>query len=374
MMPGVPTHLVMLGPPGSGKGTQAARLSADMGIPAISTGDILRAQEQADSAHHGQLRRYLDRGELVPDELVIDIIRHRLSDPDTVNGFILDGFPRTAAQAEALDAMLEALHHPIDVAIYLSIPAATLLERLGHRHRPDDRPEVVRHRIEVYLEQTAPLIDYYRRTGRLLEIGADRSPDEVYASLTAGLAARGPADSSGYDAPILTPRLRLVLLPLEAVAALLAGDRRTAERVVGLTIPEDFGVDADRYFLTLQKERLEELPERRAWMVRLMILRTTGTVIGSIGFHGPPETLGRAEIGYTVFPPWRRQGYATEGVRALVEWAAGQGCPSVYLSIGPGNEPSLKIAERLGFRQVGEQVDEIDGLELVFELPLAPPR
>ncbi|MDQ6709289.1 MAG: adenylate kinase [Candidatus Dormibacteraeota bacterium] len=370
----MPTHLVLLGPPGSGKGTQAARLSAELSIPAISTGDILRAQEQADSAHGGELRRYLDRGELVPDELVIDIIRHRLTDPDTAKGFILDGFPRTRAQGAALDAMLEALRRPIDAAIYLSIPPTSLLERLRHRHRSDDRPEVVRHRIEVYLEQTAPLIDYYRRRGRLLELDADRSPEEVYASLTAGLAAVAPADRSGHDATILTPRLQLVLLPLEAIAALLAGDRETAGRLVGLTIPEDFGTDADHHFLTLQKQRLEELPERRAWMARLIVLRTAGTVIGSIGFHGPPELLGRAEIGYTVFPPWRRHGYATEGVRALVAWAARQGCPSVFLSIGPGNDPSLKIAARLGFRQVGEQVDEIDGLELVFELPLTPPR
>ncbi|MDQ6882750.1 MAG: adenylate kinase [Candidatus Dormibacteraeota bacterium] len=367
-------HLVLLGPPGSGKGTQAARLSADLAIPAISTGDILRAQEQADSAHGGELRRYLDRGELVPDQLVIDIIRHRLHDPDTANGFILDGFPRTRAQGEALDTMLEALHHPIDTAIYLSIPAAALLERLRHRHRPDDRPDVVRHRIEVYFEQTAPLIDYYRSTARLLDVDANRSPDEVYASLEAGLATLAPADRSGNDAPILTPRLRLVLLPLEAIVALLAGDWQSAAQRVGHAIPEEFGADADRYFLTLQKQRLEQLPERRGWTVRLMVLRTAGTVIGSIGFHGPPELVGRAEIGYTVFSPWRRQGYATEGVRALVEWAAGQGCQSVFLSIGPLNEPSLKIAQRLGFRQVGEQVDEIDGLELVFELPLTPPR
>ena len=373
-MRGGPTHLVLLGPPGSGKGTQAARLSADLVIPAISTGDILRAQEQADSAHGGELRRYLDRGELVPDELVIDIIRHRLRDPDTANGFILDGFPRTRAQGEALDTMLEALQRPIDAAIYLSIPAAALLERLRHRHRPDDRPEVVRHRIDVYFEQTAPLIDYYQSTGRLLEVDASRSPEEVYASLRAGFSTHAPADRAILDSPILTRRLRLVPLPLEAIVALLAGDRQTAEHRLGLPIPEGFGDDADRHFLTLQKQRLEQLPERRGWMVRLMVLRTAGTVIGSIGFHGPPELVGRAEIGYTVFSAWRRQGYATEGVRALVEWAAGQGCRSVFLSIGPLNEPSLKIAQRLGFRQVGEQQDEIDGRELVFELSLASPR
>ncbi len=182
-----PRRLVLLGPPGSGKGTQATRLSRELGIPAISTGDILRAQQEADSVHGGELRRYLDRGELVPDGLVIDIIRHRLQDPDTESGFILDGFPRTGGQGEALDSMLKELGRPIEAAIYLAMAATALVLRLKHRNaieqRSDDRPEVVAHRIEVYLAQTTPLIEYYRRDLRLLEIAADRPPEEVYRSI-----------------------------------------------------------------------------------------------------------------------------------------------------------------------------------------------
>ena len=181
-----PRRLVLLGPPGSGKGTQAARLSLELRIPAISTGDILRAQ-QADTARGGELRDYLDRGELVPDRLVIDIIRHRLQDEDTAPGFILDGFPRTSAQAVALDSTLGELERPIQRVIYLAIPASALVERLKHRNlieqRSDDRPEVVAHRIEVYVAQTAPLIDYYRRDGRLLEVDGSQDAWAVHRAI-----------------------------------------------------------------------------------------------------------------------------------------------------------------------------------------------
>jgi len=374
-----PRRLVLLGPPGCGKGTQAVRLSFELGIPAISTGDILRAQQEADTLHGGQLRFYLDRGELVPDSLVIDIIRHRLQDPDTKKGFILDGFPRTGGQGVALDSMLEELHRPIEVAIYLKIAAPALVERLRHRNateqRSDDRPQVVAHRIEVYLTQTAPLIDYYRRTGRLLEVDADRTPDEVYRSILAQIldGTAGTA-GAGDEAAIVTPRLRLILLPAEAVRKLLAGDRQAAEMIVGLPIPADFGGPQDERFLRLQLERMERLPAEPGWTVRLMVAQSESTVIGSIGFHGPPALVGRAEIGYTVFQAWRRQGYALEAVRALIGWAAAQRTPSVFLSISPTNVASLAIARRLDFRQVGEQQDEVDGLELVFELALAQPE
>ena len=182
-----PRRLVLLGPPGSGKGTQAARLSLELGVPAISTGDILRAQQESDSAHGGELRRYLDRGELVPDSLVIAIIRHRLEAQDTEPGFILDGFPRTTAQAVALDAMLGELERPIQAVVYLAIAAPALIGRLRHRNateqRSDDRPEVVAHRIEVYLTQTAPLIDYYRTDGRLLTVDGDQEAEAVYRAI-----------------------------------------------------------------------------------------------------------------------------------------------------------------------------------------------
>ncbi len=206
--------LVLLGPPGCGKGTQAARLTQAYGIPAISTGDILRAQRLAGTRMGEEARRYMDRGELVPDNVVIGIIGHRLEEPDTAPGFILDGFPRTDAQAQALDMLLAGVQRPIDAVIYLEIGRAALLDRLGHRYvcpecnavysltaaavhqsprcdrdaaplfqRTDDRAEIVAHRIDVYLEQTAPLIDYYRRQGTLRPIQADRTEDEVYAAI-----------------------------------------------------------------------------------------------------------------------------------------------------------------------------------------------
>jgi adenylate kinase len=175
--------LVLLGPPGSGKGTQAARMTAKYGIPAIATGDILRAQAEAGTALGRQVRSYLDRGELVPDQLVVDIIRHRLSEPDTEAGFILDGFPRTVPQAQALDAMLAELQRPLDAVLYLQVEGPSLRERLDQRHRRDDRPEIVDHRIDVFLEQTAPLIGYYRDHGKLRLIDGSGPPDAVAAAI-----------------------------------------------------------------------------------------------------------------------------------------------------------------------------------------------
>jgi adenylate kinase len=175
--------LVLLGPPGSGKGTQAARMTEKYRIPAIATGDILRAQVEAGTPLGQRVRSYLDRGELVPDQLVVDIIRHRLSEPDTEAGFILDGFPRTVPQAQALDAMLAELQRPLDAVIYLEVDRQSLLDRLGQRHREDDRPDIADHRIDVFLAQTAPLIGYYRDQGKLRLIDAARPPELVEAAI-----------------------------------------------------------------------------------------------------------------------------------------------------------------------------------------------
>ncbi|MDQ6714057.1 MAG: adenylate kinase [Candidatus Dormibacteraeota bacterium] len=193
----MPLDLVLLGPPGSGKGTQAARLTEKYRIPAIATGDILRAQVDAGTPQGQRVRSYLDRGELVPDQLVVDIIRHRLSEPDTEAGFILDGFPRTVPQAQALDTMLTELQRPLDAVLYLQVDRQSLLDRLGHRHRQDDRPEIADHRIDVFLDQTAPLIGYYRDHGKLRLIDAARPPELVAAAIEAVVrplvgAAGGP--------------------------------------------------------------------------------------------------------------------------------------------------------------------------------------
>jgi adenylate kinase len=183
----VAADLVLLGPPGSGKGTQAARLTAKFGIPQIATGDILRAAVEAGTPLGQQVKAFLDRGELVPDSLVVDIIRHRLAEPDTQQGFILDGFPRTVPQAEALDALLAELRRPLDAVVYLQVDRQSLLDRLSHRaevdQRSDDRPEIIAHRIDVFLDQTAPLIDHYRRQSKLRLIDGTRPAEEVAAAI-----------------------------------------------------------------------------------------------------------------------------------------------------------------------------------------------
>ena len=187
--------LVLLGPPGSGKGTQAARLTAKYRIPQIATGDILRAAVDAGTPLGQQVKAYLDRGELVPDSLVVDIIRHRLAEPDSKQGFILDGFPRTVPQAQALDALLSELKRPLDAVLYLQVDRRSLLDRLSHRaavdQRSDDRPEIIAHRIDVFLEQTAPLIDYYRQQSKLRLIDGTRPPEEVAAAIDEVLRSLG---------------------------------------------------------------------------------------------------------------------------------------------------------------------------------------
>jgi adenylate kinase len=185
-------NLVMLGPPGAGKGTQAARLSRAYRIPSIATGDILRAQVAAATPLGRRARPYLEQGELIPDAFVVDIIRDRLSDPDTSLGFILDGSPRTVPQAQALDALLDELNRPLDAVIYLDVEQLqTLVQRLGLRAevdgRSDDRPDVIAHRIEVFRVQTAPLIDYYRGQGKLRPIDGDQPPDKVFTSIELAL-------------------------------------------------------------------------------------------------------------------------------------------------------------------------------------------
>jgi len=176
-------NLVLFGAPGSGKGTQSAFLIERYGIPQISTGDILRAQRQAGTPLADRVQGYMDRGELVPDEVMIEIVRERLRQPDTAGGFILDGFPRTVPQAEALDRMLADLGKRIEKVIYLQVGREALIDRLVHRgrlfDRPDDDPTVAARRIDVFLSDTAPLIDYYGSQHKLEKVDGQLSIEQV---------------------------------------------------------------------------------------------------------------------------------------------------------------------------------------------------
>ena len=173
---------------------------------------------------------------------------------------------------------------------------------------------------------------------------------------------------AGEVADIASRRLRLRLIEPETTRALLAGDVAAAERLAGAGFGAYQLDGRERGFLERQVRRLKMAPERAAWTGRWLIAEAPAPVVaGHAGFHGPPEHAGRAEIGYTVLPPYRGRGYATEACQALTEWAFEQGEPSVFLSIRPDNAPSLAIARRLGYLEVGSQVDPEVGLELVFE-------
>jgi [ribosomal protein S5]-alanine N-acetyltransferase len=166
-----------------------------------------------------------------------------------------------------------------------------------------------------------------------------------------------------------TPRLELVHLDADAIRHLIAGDLAAAERVTGLPLPAEFLNEDERTgVLPVQLKRMEASPDQLDWTMRLMVTRSDHEVIGHCGFHGPPQDVGRAEIGYTVFEPYRGRGYAKEAARALVEWGLAQGQSEVYASVSPGNAPSLAVVRAVGFEQVGVQEDEVDGTELVFAI------
>jgi adenylate kinase len=206
--------LVLLGGPGAGKGTQAERLSSALGIPQVSTGDLFRENLKNETELGLLAKAYMERGELVPDKVTVGMVRERLSRPDAAHGAILDGFPRTIAQAEALEALLAELGSELAVVPYIKVPEDILLARLAGRwtcrkcgamyhqlfsppqeagvcdrcggelyQRPDDTPETQKHRIEVYFDQTAPLIDYYREKGLLKEVDGRPGIEEIQAEL-----------------------------------------------------------------------------------------------------------------------------------------------------------------------------------------------
>ena len=174
-------RLVFIGPPGSGKGTQAARMVAEYALAHLSTGDMLRAARDARTEIGRTADEYMSAGRLVPDEIIVAIVGERLPSRDCEGGFLLDGFPRTIAQAEALDAMLTARKTPLDVALELAVPEEELFRRLAGRGRADDKPEVIRQRLVAYREETAPLLDYYRRRSLLRSIDGLGSVEEIFA-------------------------------------------------------------------------------------------------------------------------------------------------------------------------------------------------
>lgn len=217
----MPTYVVLLGPPGAGKGTQAKIISETYGLPHISSGDIFREHLKGQTDLGKLADRYMSRGELVPDDVTIAMIRERLARPDCAQGALLDGFPRTPAQAEALSDMLETFNSKVDAVPYINVPPEVLIERLGGRwvcranghvfheknnppkepgrcdidgselyQREDDKPATVARRIRVYLEQTEPLIAYYRQRGLLVEIDGKQPIDKVTSDLLEALAIK----------------------------------------------------------------------------------------------------------------------------------------------------------------------------------------
>jgi adenylate kinase len=186
--------LVMLGAPGAGKGTQAVRIAEAHGVPHISTGEMLREAIAAGSELGGKVKEIVESGALVPDELVVEVIRDRLAQPDARQGFVLDGFPRTIGQAEALDALLAELGRPLEVVLELDldeeVAVKRMLGRAAEEGRADDTPEVIRNRFEVYRRQTEPLSDYYRRNGILVVVDAAPGIDEVFTAIEQALDSR----------------------------------------------------------------------------------------------------------------------------------------------------------------------------------------
>jgi adenylate kinase len=184
-------NVLLLGPQGAGKGTQAKRISAEYGIPPIASGEILRAEMAAGTELGQRVQEVYDRGDLVSDDLMIELIRNRLEQPDTEVGFILDGFPRTTVQAEALDSMFSDIGRSFNVAFALQIPDEVAFERLRRRAevegRADDTDEAIKRRLDNYHRETEPLIEHYRTRGNLVPIRGNRTENEVFADIQAAL-------------------------------------------------------------------------------------------------------------------------------------------------------------------------------------------
>jgi adenylate kinase len=183
-------NLLVLGPQGAGKGTQAKRISAEYEIPHVSTGDMFRALDESTELGR-RVKAIMDSGDLVPDDVTVAMIEERLAQPDAEGGFVLDGFPRNLAQAEALDAMLGGIGRGLDAILFFDVPDEVGFERALNRAaeegRSDDTPEAIRRRLAVYHEQTEPIVEHYRATGKLVPLHADRTIEEVWREINEAL-------------------------------------------------------------------------------------------------------------------------------------------------------------------------------------------
>jgi adenylate kinase len=188
-------NLLVLGPQGAGKGTQAKRISSEYGIPHVSTGEMFRAEQAAGTELGKRLGEIMARGDLVPDDLTIALIQDRLSRGDAMPGFVLDGFPRTLAQAEALDATLAGIGRRLDAILFFDVPDEVGFERALKRaeleNRTDDTPEAIRKRLAIYHSETEPIVEHYRATGKLVPLHADRTIEEVWNEIARALAMLG---------------------------------------------------------------------------------------------------------------------------------------------------------------------------------------
>ncbi|MGH3017716.1 MAG: adenylate kinase [Gaiellaceae bacterium] len=197
-------NILILGPQGSGKGTQAARIAAEYGVPHVATGEMFRAAIAAGTPLGKEVEPILASGALVPDELTIGLIRERLSEDDAERGFVLDGFPRNAAQAEALDDLLDELDRPLDVVLDLHVSDEVCMERLMGRvqqeGRTDDSPEAIAKRLEIFHRETQPLIGYYLPRGIVVGVHGDRSRDEVWGEIVEALERVAERARSGLSA------------------------------------------------------------------------------------------------------------------------------------------------------------------------------
>jgi adenylate kinase len=189
-------NLLVLGPQGAGKGTQAKRISREHGIPHVSTGDMFRAEREAGTEFGRRVGEIMATGRLVPDELTIAMIAERLGREDARDGFVLDGFPRNLAQAEALDSMLSGIGRGLDAILFLDVPDEVGMERALKRaeieNRVDDTRDVIAKRLEIYHTDTEPIVEHYRATGKLVPLHGDRSIDEVWAEVSDALAQVAP--------------------------------------------------------------------------------------------------------------------------------------------------------------------------------------